>query len=113
MSDKNFVVENGIARYTGEPDAFFILEAVRAAQRLAATEVICGFEATVPNTDFLNEFGVYTELKARGFRILRSGEGSTVIGLLFIRTSSISIEVEQRNQPAVPQPMDLSHRRIV
>jgi hypothetical protein len=112
MSDQNFVVIGTTAVYNGVIDAFHINEAAKKAQRLAVTENIDGFEAALPNTEF-DQFGVYAELKARGFKVLRSGEGETTVGYHFVRTVSIAVEVEQRSQPTVPAAMDLAGRRIV
>lgn len=113
MRDKNYILENNLARYTGRlDDAFFIHEAAQTAQREAATATIFGFEASLPNSAF-DEHGVYAELKARGFKILRSEEGATVVGLRFTRSVSIAVAVEQRPQPIPSEPMDLSRRRVL
>src|ERR1700684_3395727 len=95
------------AIYNGVIDAFQINEAAKEAQRLAVTETIDGFEATLPNTEF-DQFGVYAELKSRGFKVLRSSDGETTVGYRFVRTVSIAVEVDQRREPTVPAAMDLA-----
>lgn len=112
MTDSGFEVIGTTAIYKGVIDAVHISEAARAAQCLAATKTIDGFEVALPNTEF-DQFGVYAELKARGFRVLRSSNGETTVGYRFVRSVSIAVEVEQRVQPAVPNPMDLAGRRII
>jgi hypothetical protein len=112
MSDQNFVIIGTTAVYNGVIDAFHINEAAKKAQRLAVTGDIEGLEATLPNSEF-DEHGAYPELKSKGFKILRSEEGATVVGLRFVRAVSVAVEVEQRSQPVPTEPMDLSHRRVV
>lgn len=108
----NFEVIGTTAIYNGVVDAFHINEAAKEAQCFAATENIDGFEVTLPNTEF-DQFGVYTELKSRGFKVLRSCDGETTVGYRFVRTVSIAVEVEQRSQSVPAEPMDLSLRRVI